>query len=229
MKKCLSAIFLPLVFYYTLVTFSCSPVRSIRPIDKGQSAVSLSLGGPITQVGKTYIPLPLLCVGYNYGFFETMDIEAGLNFTDVLFGIGNIQVGTNWRPLIPQAFRPGFIISPKLFAMTDFKPKGSRLYPDIGLTAFWNLRKQWYLYGGWDNWIELNTIRDDGNTQNHHWLIAPYVGMDLGSDRWSFQVEIKLYTPNLSNQGRPTKNIGVGEKGIFGVFLGMSRYFGGKK
>ena len=226
MKKGLGGVFLSFAILYFI--FSCSPVRSIRPLEKGQSAVNLSLGGPITQVGKTYLPLPLICMGYNYGLLQTMDIEAGLNFTDLLFGIANIQIGANWRPILPETYRPGFIVSPRFFAMTDFTPGASRFYPDIGLTALWKIRKQYYCYVGWDNWIELNSVRDDGLKQQHHWLVAPYVGTDLGNDCWSFQVEIKLYTPNLSNQGRPTKNIGAGEKGIFGVLLGVSRYFGDK-
>jgi hypothetical protein len=218
-----------LVFAFILAIVSCSPVRSVRPLEKGQSAVSLSLGGPITQVGKIYLPLPMLCLGYNYGLFETMDIEGGINFTDMLFGIANIEAGANWRPLFPEKFRPGFIVSPRLLAMTDFKPGESRVYPDIGLTAFWKIRKQIYWYVGSDTWIELDSTRDDGNTQKRHLLVAPYIGTDFGNDRWRFQAEFKLYTPNLSNKGRPAKNIGAGDKGIFGVFLGVSRYFGNKK
>jgi hypothetical protein len=218
-----------LVFTFVLAILSCSPVRCVRSLEKGQSAVSLSLGGPITQVGKIYLPLPMLCMGYNYGLFETADIQGGINFTDLVFGIANVEAGANWRPLFPENFRPGFIVSPRLMAMTDFKPGASRLYPEIGLTALWKIRQQIYCYVGWDNWIELNDSRDDGAKQHHHVLVAPYIGTDFGNDCWRFQAEVKLYTPNLGNKGRPAKNIGVGDKGIFGVFLGASRYFGTKK
>jgi hypothetical protein len=209
-----------------LVLISCSPVRSILPLHKGQSAVSVSLGGPITQVGAIDAPLPFLCVGYDYGLLEKTDLEAGVNITEAVFGIGNMQAGLNWRPLPALTWRPGFIVSPKLYVMSNFKPGGFRLYPDLGITAFWELPKRRYYYLGMDNWFEPNHIRDDGAVQGRHWLIAPFLGVDFGSERWRFQTEMKLYAPNVGNQGRPVKNIGAGRKGIFGVFAGVSRYFG---
>ena len=47
--------------------FACSSVRRVRPLESGASAITVSLGGPITEVAKKYIPLPLLSAGYNYG------------------------------------------------------------------------------------------------------------------------------------------------------------------
>jgi hypothetical protein len=213
----------------TLLTVACSPVRQIRPLDKGESRVSLSAGGPITQVGKIYIPLPLISLGYNYGLMENLDVEAGIHVTDMLYGVLKVDAGVNWRPLVPPLYSPGIIISPRLFGMTDFSPGSSRLYPELGLTGYWDFKKYRYAYIGIDNWIEYHTTRVDGNPQTNHWLIAPYAGVSLGNRLWQGQLEVMVYTPNLSNQGRPVKNIGFGKYGIIGVFLGVSRSFGGSR
>jgi hypothetical protein len=217
------------VLFAGLLVAACSPVRQIRPLDKGESRVAVSAGGPITQVGKIYMPLPLLSVGYNYGLVERVDAEIGVHVTDMLYGIMKVDAGVNWRPLVPPLYSPGLIVSPKLFTMTDFSPGGWRLYPALGLTAYWDMKKYRYLYLGLDNWIEYHLTREDGNPQNNHWLIAPYIGTSLGNKVWQFQIEARVYTPNLSNLGRPIKNIGMGKYGVIGVFLGVSRSFGGGK
>jgi hypothetical protein len=210
-----------------LLAAGCSTVRQIRPLDKGESRVSLSAGGPITQVGKIYMPLPLISAGYNYGIMEKLDAEIGVHITDMLYGIMKIDAGVNWRPMVPPLYSPGIIISPKIFGMTDFSAGGSRLYPDLGITAYWDLKKYRYLYIGIENWVEFQTKRLDGNPQLNHWLFAPYTGASMGNRLWQFQGEVMVYTPNLNNQGRPIKNIGLGKYGAIGVFLGVSRSFGG--
>lgn len=212
---------------FGLLIASCSTVRQIRPLNKGESSVALSVGGPITQVGKIYFPLPLISVGYNYGCIDKLDVEAGFHVLFAIYGILEADLGVNWRPWSAKVFRPGLILSPKLFVMTNFKPASLRLYPDIGCTAYWEMAKYRYAYLGLDNWIECHQVRDDGNIQKEHWLIAPYAGMSIGNRLWQVQIEAKWYTPNLINDSRAVKNIGIGRYGIVGVFLGVNRSFGG--
>lgn len=208
---------------------ACSSFRQVRPLDKGESRVSLCAGGPFTKVGDIYIPLPLASLGYNYGVTEKLDVEAGTNLLALLYGIVHIDAGVNWRPLRPCGFVPGLAVSPKVFMMTDFSPGGARGYPDIGLTAFWETAPYRFAYAGLENLFELSGTRQDGNEQRHHWLIAPYAGISLGNRAWQFQLEARLYTPNLRNDLHTVKNLGLGDRGIFGIFLGASRSFGGAR
>jgi hypothetical protein len=215
---------------FALSLCSCSSVRQVRPLDKGESSITFSVGGPITQVGKVTVPLPLLSVGYNRGIIaERLDIETGLHLTQLLFGILDIEAGVNVRPLLAKAGRPGITITPKFFFMTDFKPASARFYPDLGLTLYWDIKQTVYIYTGLENFFELATTRDDRNKQKNNWLIAPFLGVDVGNNDWQLQVEGRLYTPNLSNRGKPTKNIGFGDQGALGVFLGVNHAFGGNR
>lgn len=223
--------YLLLILSFILLLSSCSTVRQIRPLDRGQSAMGLSVGGPITEVGKIYIPLPLLCLSYNRGILDKkLDLETGLQITQILYGILHLDIGVNYRPWQSRKWRPGFIVSPKIFLITDFEKLSTfRAYPDLGLTFFWEVKSNWYLYTGIENWFEFHQTRDDGNKQEHHWLIAPYLGINMGNEKWLFQFETRVYTPNLANTGRPTKNIGFGEYGILGFFLGVNYTFESKK
>lgn len=212
-----------------LFILSCSSFRQVRPLEKGECRVSLSAGGPFTRVGDLYIPLPLVSLGCNYGIAEKLDVEAGTNFLAMMYGIAHVDAGVNWRPLPPRRYVPGLTVSPKVIVMTDFSAGGSRLYPDLGLTGYWELPRHWLAYLGIENLFELSGVREDGNEQQNHWLIAPYAGVSLGKGAWQFQLEAKLYTPNLRNDLHTVKNIGFGSYGVLGIFFGVSRSFGGAR
>jgi hypothetical protein len=169
----------------------------------------------------------MLSIGYNYGLIDSLvDIETGWHVTHALYGVMGLEAGANWRPLKNRRFRPGLIVSPKVFFLTDFSPESVRFYPDLGVTALWQVRAFWHVFTGMESWFELHSRRSDGNGQEYHWLPVPYVGCVAGNGKWQFQIECRLYTPNLKNTGRATKNIGAGEYGIWGVMLGVSRAFG---
>jgi len=223
----LKKIYITFVFLVLAILFiSCSTIRQINPLSKGESSLTLSIGGPITQVGKTYIPLPLLSMGYNYGILDNLSIESGLNFLSAAYGVLHLDIGANYWLFFPKKIIPGIIISPQTFILTNFTSNGFRLYPDIGLTTYWEIKQNKYVYIGIDNWFEYHSYREDGNIQKHHWLITPYLGINMGNKKWQGQAEIKWYVPNLVNNTRAIKNIGIGNYGVVGIFLGINRTFG---
>ncbi len=218
-----------------MLSFGCSAIRRITPLEVGESSVGVSCGGPFTQLFGMYVPLPLLSLGYNYGMSKTIDIEAGLGVTQALFGIGELNAGVNYRPTVPAGWIPGLIISPAVYLTEDIDPiseftmKNFRCYPDISITAWWNREKWWRPYIALENWFDLCSTRDDGLAQQEHWLIAPAVGIDMECGKWHYQIQGELYTPNLWNRGRGAHYLGPGNYGVFGLFLGASRDFGGGK
>jgi hypothetical protein len=217
-------LFLLIVIFAVLWCNSCSTVRQLRPLNRGQSAVSASVGGPITRVGSAYIPLPLLSVGYNYGLINQMlDVEAGVHLTQAVYSLMQLEIGANYRPWLRKRFRPGLMVTPKFFFVTNFQE--FKFYPDLGLTLQWQPKQYWYIYTGLDNFFELSKTRHDGNTQNNHWFIVPYLGIDMGNKRWGFQFEPRIYIPNLSNGQRAVKNFGLGDHGILGLFIGAHHIF----
>lgn len=214
-----------LIVSILLISFlvSCSSVRQIRPLDKGESAVTISLGGPITELGDIYSPLPLLSIGYTRGLLSRkLELEMGLHITEGLYGVLMIDGGLNYRPILSSGLRPGIIVSPKVFFTTDFSSSSVRIYPDLNLTSYWKIRQNFFIYLGLENWFEFSQEREDGNPQDNHWLIVPYLGLNCGNEKLLFQFESRVYTPNLKNTGRPTKNIGLGDNGILGFFIGLN-------
>lgn len=225
MKTSVYVIFV--VIFWLVFISSCSTVRQIRPLERGESALTISLGGPITKLGDVYIPLPLLSAGYNRGILSNkLDIEAGLHLTEALYKTLMIDAGVNYRPILSNRWKPGLIITPKIFFMTNFK--NARLYPSLCITSNWKINSHVYIYTGLENWFEFSKTRDDNNKQKHHWLINPYLGTNFGRDKLFFQIEGRWYIPNKSNQESTTSHIGVGEHGILGVMLGINYIFKGR-
>ncbi len=204
---------------------SCSPVRTIRPIDKGELVGTAGIGGPfVGQIG--YAPFPLISLGADYGLLDKIDIEAEFEGTSALFGVLELGGGCNWRPIAPAGWKPGLIAGFKLFGATDFKPHQSRLWPDVNLTAVFKLNPKLYYYAGMDNWFETDQTRYDGNVQAYHWLPVIHTGVDYGTNLWHVQLEGKWYVPNIDATRHVGKTIGIGPQGCLGVFLGASHSFG---
>jgi hypothetical protein len=204
---------------------SCTAVRQVRPLAPGENVVNLSLGGPMTKyIGDAFLPLPLLSVGYNRGLTESLDLEAGIDLTHTLFSNPKIDAGVNWRLQQAERWHPAVTVSPRLHFVSDFKT-AARLYPALSMTWAWQAGTSLYPYLGMENFFELQRERDDGQPQTHHWLIAPYAGLALCRGRWQYQLEVRVYTPNLDND-RAVENLGFGDHGILGFFLGIGRAFG---
>lgn len=206
---------------------SCSAVRQVVPLEPGENAVHVSLGGPVTQyIGDAYAPLPLLSLGYNRGLTRTLDLEAGFDLTHTLYKVPKIDAGVNWRPWSAERWRPSLIVSPRIHVATDFQTD-VLFYPALSLTCAWKAGRVLHPYIGIENFFELQQERDDGLEQENHWLIAPYAGLVAVRGRWQFGLEARVYTPNLDNDyGRGPVNWGFGDNGMIGFFLAVTRTFG---
>ena len=215
-------------------SMGCSPVRQVRPLAPGERSISLGLGGSLTEIGSVTIPLPQLSLGYNHGFlgggpFGHLDGTAAVYFLSMAYGVGHIELGANWRPLLPDRLKPGVTISPRLFATTDFTPGGVRVYPDLGLTLSTRVTPQLYPYAGLESFFVLSRTRPDNNPTPSHWIPSLYAGAEVGGERLRVTFEGRLTAFHLPNEmGRAVQNVGAGEKGHFGLYLGVSRTLRGR-
>ncbi|MDG5813979.1 hypothetical protein QA601_02730 [Chitinispirillales bacterium ANBcel5] len=216
------------IVFFALLLLSCTAVRNVKPLNKGDSRISLSFGGPITEVAGTNIPLPLLNVGYSYGVYDDVSIESGMALTDLLFGVMHIDGGITFHPLTIEKWNAGAYVSPGFVLTTNFKEDSFRLLPALNLGWYWEHKKSFF-YTGVDSWFEFRNKRTDQNPQKNRWLPALYLGYGLNHNTWCFQVEGRLFTPHLKNSGRPVNNQGIGQHGIWGIYIGVNRSFGGRK
>jgi len=113
-----------------LVFSSCAPARYVKPLDKGQHALQVNLGGPIAKVpGIGVIPMPLSTVGYGYGLKEHLTLFGNLHTTSLLFGVGQVDLGAAYRCWTRKNM--GITLQPTLNVAVDFYTSANRFWPQL--------------------------------------------------------------------------------------------------
>jgi hypothetical protein len=186
-------------------------------------------------VGVVYLLVFLLLTSYTSTYFS---IATGVMVVYLPAGL-NLALLLRYGPSYAVAVFFAGLLGGVLILVPD-APLASLIIvaattPLVEASWAWLLRK--VTPANWGLWrlremalFALQQERDDGVAQEHHWLIAPYLGLSATRGRWQFQVEARVYTPNLNSEyGRCVENLGFGDHGILGVFLGIGRTFGASR
>src|ERR1022692_1070902 len=131
-KKCLAIISAVWLFG------SCAPARYVKPLDKGQTAVSASFGGPLILYGNTTIPVFLTSLAAGYGFNAGLTGFAGLHTTSLLFGVFQTDLGIVKQLRKQDGWIPGVTVSPVANLMIDKWQGKFSFFPQLDANAYWN-------------------------------------------------------------------------------------------
>jgi len=205
---------------------ACSPGRFVKPLEKKQHAVNLSLGGPLIRYGAATIPIPFLTANYGYGIDSTLTAFGSANFTAALFGNAQVEIGVTKQVVKQNKYTPAVSISPAINIIYKNKD-AKKLYPQISINAFWEYGKHKNLiYVGLDNWFELSSKRAYDINQPNHWIFMPMIGHSFNSKKWNFNLEAKIIAPNITNEKLVVDYVTPFKThGAFGVYLGCTRKF----
>lgn len=206
--------------------YACAPTRFVKPLDKKQQAVNLSLGGPLIDYSSLIIPMPFLTATYGYGIDSTLTGFGSLNITSAVYGNLQMEIGATKRLLPQQGYFPAISINP--VANIIYRNKdASGLYPELDINAYWDHNKgRNFFYIGVSNWFELKQKRAFGEKQQNHWLITPMIGETFVRRKWNYTVEAKIITPHLINNRSPVEyKTPLGTHGALGIYFSLSRKF----
>ena len=85
----------------------CSTLNTAKPLSPGEHEVAFTLGGPLTQVGGNYIPLPNSVIEGRSGLVNVgerpLDLNYGLYLTPIAFGQMGTHIGSHF--VVPWGFR----------------------------------------------------------------------------------------------------------------------------
>ena len=207
----------------------CGTAHTARPLGKGNSAVHLSVGGPIAGIGKPDTFAPLTTVSFKHGLTDRADVYVGWHVLETFLNEGNLffDVGASYYLLDQKGARPGlsgaFTISPLInrrsgWAMLDFQ-----------FTASWAIgkRERHLVYIGAHNTI--TPVRTEGVT-TPPFTFSPYIGgqLRLGKKRrLGLGLEVKWQRPYVNTRDGVIGYVGVGPLGAL-AFLGGVTVFIGK-
>lgn len=205
---------------------SCAPSRFVKPLEKNQQAVNLSLGGPLFEYSDMVIPMPLLTAAYGYGFDSTLTGFGAVNITSALYGNLQVELGVTKQLVKQNNYIPAVSITP--VANLIYRDKDAfKFYPQLDLSAFWECNSNRnYVYTGISNWFELSGKKAHEQDQQNHWLVSPYIGHSFVRRKWDLILEVKVLAPNISYVSNVVDyRSPFGKNGAFGIYVGYTRKF----
>ncbi|MEM0997367.1 MAG: hypothetical protein AAGN35_09825 [Bacteroidota bacterium] len=213
-----------------LVLGACTPSRYVRPLAKGEIAVSASLGGPIFTNFGAPIPAPMTTLTGAYGFSNDLTGFASFHPTSAAFGVLQLDLGIGRSLLRPDGWRPGVTLNPTAGLALDVWEGNFKFWPQIDLNAWWEYgQRRHYVYGGFSVWMELASNRAHGEPQPQTLLPAFQLGNVLSFNSIDLQIEVKANNFTRPNQDATISWVGFAGRGGIGVYLGISKRFGGTK
>jgi hypothetical protein len=226
-----------LISALTIVLVSCTAVNQVRTVGKGNSAVEISLGGPMfTNLGGA-MPVPNILTGYRYGVRRDMDISAVINITGLIMpGVFDVITGVHWIPIQPgigkQSDSPsrGWNLSGSATVqwVTDFN-HGLVVFPAIELIG--GRRFEWFnpFFGAS---CGFNFYRYD--KEQSAAIINPFIGCEfIIRERTSLGIKTTLwdcmynyYDSQVNWVYFTDDSTKKKKRTIFGISIGFSRIFG---
>lgn len=215
----------------TLITgfaaVSCSPSFFVKPLEKGQNAAEVSLGGPLIKYGGATIPIPFVTATYGRGISDNLTAFGGLNLTSLAYGTFHTEFGVVRSFLKPQGIRPGLSVTPAATFAMDFYQFHPKLWPRVEVNAYWNYRQKGnYFYLGANNWFELAGRRAFDVKQPYNWLLTIQAGHVFENPKMNYLIELKYNAINANNQKLVVDYAGrMGNTGALGVYFGVVKKF----
>lgn len=218
---------LHLLFVILALLASCAPSRYVRPLSRGQVAVSGSFGGALFTNFGAPLPLPFTTVAGGYGLTESTTGFAALHTTSLFAGVFQTEVGLVQGLVAPNAYgRPGISVAPVANIAVSMLDGSFALWPQIDANAFWEYGvRRHFFYAGLSSWFELRETRAHETQQTQKIFPGVQIGNTLSWDSWDFTAEVKF--SNLLADDRPTvvRYVGAGDFGRFGLHFGIMKRF----
>ncbi|MCP4809769.1 MAG: hypothetical protein GY913_25120 [Proteobacteria bacterium] len=130
---------------------ACSLNHGVRPVGKGNVAVTGSYGGPVIEAFGAPFPLPLSQVGVRYGVSDRSDVHAAFHPSVAgLAGLVGIDAGASYLIAPELGRRPAVVVDGTVSFFggdtVEGEPEGGvRLYTGGAALASWSLGERDHL------------------------------------------------------------------------------------
>jgi hypothetical protein len=207
-----------------IVAMSCAPVRTVVPLEKGETHVSASLGGPLIEFSGLVIPVPLTSVNVSHGVKENFTLNGALHTTSMLFGVIHLEVSTTISLHKFKSETSGITATGGYYFMIDTWEGKSRLYPTIDM----NIYKQYgdknhLMYGS------LTLLYDWSQKKSGKFsdVIIPSFtfGHTWKREKMNYTLELKYLSFLKNNMNIVVDYVSPINKGAFGIQFGVTRKF----
>lgn len=203
---------------------ACAPSRFVEPLDKGETAITGELGGPIfTNLGAP-LPVPLGSAVVGHGFTENITGYGGIHFTSLGFGVVQTEFGAAFNLLDPDSSMAGLSGSITANTAFDVHEGNFRLWPQVDINLRWPIGPDKNIfYAGASNWFEPRNTAYLSEPQKNKLIPAIQTGYIWRGEQWDVGLEAKWIAVGFDNSELAVDYVGVGQTGSFGLYLSLTR------
>ncbi len=130
--------YLILVSY--LIFISCGTVSSVCPLGRGKSALTVSSGGPVTEIFGIKMPIPYSVVRYRRGMTDNTDLHFGIHTTMLVMGNIGLDFGMTKQFILQSGWRPATSLELSIYGFYHMhKLNTIRAFPSLSLIGHYQL------------------------------------------------------------------------------------------
>lgn len=210
---------LPVIVLLTVTR--CGTVTAVTPLHRGESALTVSVGGPVADLAGMNMPIPYAAARYRYGLNGQVGIYVGGHLLAAGFALAGIDFGFSYHFLQQRGWVPTVGASAGLAAF--IRPGGDNaLFPQVDLVASYRLGRRFTTYFGSQSMYQFQ--------YKPNVVLAPFVGTGWRiTDPFSLNLEAKWYAPTEKTHPRNVNySLPIAEHGAVGFVLGANWLLGGK-
>ena len=203
-----------------LAAVRCGTVTAVTPLDRGESSLSASVGGPVANVAGLNIPLPYAVARYRYGLSGQAGIYAGLHLLAAGMGVAGVDFGFSYHFLKQRGWIPNVGAAAGLTAL--IKPGGGEaFFPQFDLVGSYLLGDRFTSYFGSQSTYQFSA--------KPYVVLAPLIGTRWRvSDPFSLDLEAKWYAPTEPTEPRNVHyTLPISNRGAVGFVVGANWLLGG--
>lgn len=203
-----------------LALAACSLNHGVRPVGKGNVAVTGSYGGPVIEAFGAPFPLPLSTVGVRYGVSDRSDVHAAFHPSVAgMFGLVGVDAGASYLVAPELGRRPAVLVDGTVSFFggdtVEGEPEGGvRLYGGGAALASWSFTEREHLVytGGELFWQPMPS----------RLYAAPLVGTRLmATRRLGVALEAKWLQPWEDTSGLTAHFYSPGQQGAITTQVGL--------
>jgi hypothetical protein len=209
-----------------LLAASCSTMNGARPLEPGEHAVGVTLGGPLIDVPNIgTLPMPHATIEGRHGIVHRFDVNYGLHVLPLVFGVAGAHVGGTFL-LAPEkgGGLPALAVAQRVYGFTNRldgrdpeSARGDWFLSQTELTASWRVADQLF-YGGLAGYVPILQPKP---------YLAPFVGVELRPfvDWARIQVEARWIAPYVNTRFGVVDWIAPGDQGAIVLNAGVAFVF----
>lgn len=215
-----------------LLGTACSTLSGARPLERGERAFGVTIGGALLDLGGAPLPMPNLVVEGAHGITELdgrpVDLRYGLNATALAYGVLGGHVGSSWLLFRPRGPVPRLALTNRVHFATNVPGLAFRTDPVVQgwlawqpeLTASYDVGHQ-LVYGSVSEYLDV---------MEPSLTLTPALGAQLDpgpAGGFFVQPEVRWFAAGRVRESRAVRF--VGPSGAIGVSVALGTRFGGPR